>query len=479
MAENRLPKYKFSTPKKEKTLMDYYKVLPLKKTVNNDDNNDLNDDNKAIDINKNTNLENNNNININNNNNNENNISNNDDDIVKNINKIENISPEKENNEENEDDDIDIDINSSKNEINYTTENDFLKEKKSEKKTSIKQKLSLLGKKRLIKQKDKIFLNKIKKHIASNYFDKEAELGSDNEEHDDKVKKIYNSDSELENESEKEKNIPNLIDDETILEENDSEYQEKYLNDLFLKDKEEILKVIEGPQQRNNRIKNNNENNENIINNSDLPLKLRIEKMKDARMNEEDEINEINFDGLVNKFKQLKKAFKEDSNNNELEMELKNSQKNIIEKIQEKYKINKKELIERIKENNKIMENVIILDNNNNNNNNKKKNLLLVKGNNNNNNFNKKYHTPYKLKNLMNNQNSFLANIKKEKNNNNFIKNNLSKFFNNNIKQNYLISPLKSAKKNNNTTFINNLNINANSLVTPAGNLTSLFLKKD
>ena len=464
MAENRLPKYKFSTPKKEKTIMDYYKVLPVKKTINDDDNNNLNDENNfSIDINKNKNIELDNNILNNDFSNNEN---------VKNNNSEIKIS-EGKNDEKEDDDDFDIDINSSKNEINYTTENDFTKEKKHDKKTSIKQKLSLLGKKRLIKQKDKIFLNKIKKHIASNYFDKEAELGSDNEEHDDKIKKIYNSDSELENESEKEKNIPNLIDDETILEENDSEYQEKYLNDLFLKDKEEILKVIEGPQQR----KNNNNNNENIINNSDLPLKLRIEKMKDVRMNEEDEMNEINFDGLVNKFKQLKKAFKEDSNNNELEMELKNSQKNIIEKIQEKYKINKKELIERIKENNKIMENVIILDNNKNNNN-KKKNLLLVKGNNNNN-FNKKYHTPYKLKNLMNNQNSFLANIKKEKNN--FTKNNLNKLFNNNIKQPYLISPLKSAsaKKNNNTTFINNLNINANSLVTPAGNLTSLFLKKD
>ena len=465
MAENRLPKYKFSTPKKEKTIMDYYKVLPVKKTINDDDNNNLNDENNfSIDINKNKNIELDNNILNNDFSNNEN---------VKNNNSEIKIS-EGKNDEKEDDDDFDIDINSSKNEINYKTENDFTKEKKHDKKTSIKQKLSLLGKKRLIKQKDKIFLNKIKKHIASNYFDKEAELGSDNEEHDDKIKKIYNSDSELENESEKEKNIPNLIDDETILEENDSEYQEKYLNDLFLKDKEEILKVIEGPQQR----KNNN-NNENIINNSDLPLKLRIEKMKDVRMNEEDEMNEINFDGLVNKFKQLKKAFKEDSNNNELEMELKNSQKNIIEKIQEKYKINKKELIERIKENNKIMENVIILDNNNNNNN-KKKNSLLVKGNNNNNNFNKKYHTPYKLKNLMNNQNSFLANIKKEKNNNTFIKNNLNKVFNNSIKQTYLISPLKSASaKKNNTTFTNNLNINANSIVTPAGNLTSLFLKKD
>ena len=72
MAENRLPKYKFSTPKKEKTLMDYYKVLPLKKTVNDDDNNDLIDDNKAIDINKNKNIELEHN-NINNNDNNENN----------------------------------------------------------------------------------------------------------------------------------------------------------------------------------------------------------------------------------------------------------------------------------------------------------------------------------------------------------------------------------------------------------------------
>ena len=51
MAENRLPKYKFSTPKKEKTIMDYYKVLPVKKTINDDDNNNLNEENNfSIDL---------------------------------------------------------------------------------------------------------------------------------------------------------------------------------------------------------------------------------------------------------------------------------------------------------------------------------------------------------------------------------------------------------------------------------------------
>ena len=32
--------------------------------------------------------------------------------------------------------------------------------------------------------------------IAKNYVEKEAELGADNEEHDDVIKKVYHSDSE-------------------------------------------------------------------------------------------------------------------------------------------------------------------------------------------------------------------------------------------------------------------------------------------
>ena len=54
-----------------------------------------------------------------------------------------------------------------------------------------------------MKKSDIILKKKILKKMAKNYFDKEAELGSDNEEHDDIIKKVYHSDSDSEREEDK------------------------------------------------------------------------------------------------------------------------------------------------------------------------------------------------------------------------------------------------------------------------------------
>ena len=110
---------------------------------------------------------------------------------------------------------------------------------------------NFLGHKRLIKKSDLILQKQITKKLAKHYFDKEAELGSDNEEHDNIIKKVYNSDSDLEK-KEDIGNIEDLIDDKNILNSlNNEEQKEKFITDMFIKDREEVLKVIEGPQRRN------------------------------------------------------------------------------------------------------------------------------------------------------------------------------------------------------------------------------------
>ena len=76
----------------------------------------------------------------------------------------------------------------------------------------------------------------------------EAELGSDNEEHDDVIKKVYHSDSESDKEKDKNaQDIENLIDNE---EDDSFDQNEKYFDDMLEKDHDEILKVIEGPKKR-------------------------------------------------------------------------------------------------------------------------------------------------------------------------------------------------------------------------------------
>ena len=301
----------------------------------------------------------------------------------------------------------------------------------------------LLGHKRLIKKSDLILQKELTKKLAKNYFDKEAELGSDNEEHDNVIKKVYNSDSDLEK-KEDIGNIEDLIDDKNILNSLDNEEQkEKFITDMFIKDREEVLKVIEGPQRRiiNNKI-------EKKFDESDLPLKLRIERMKNEYFDEEDENEENNFQTLVSRLKKLKKQFKEDNANEDLKAIFISYQNMALKKIEKINKTNKNELKKRMMEDNKILENVVLLNKKDTEKNEKKNNNLFIKGNGTNTN-NKIYHS-YKIGSFINSTNSFLRNYQ-----------NNQKVNNKTINKNY-------EKKN--------INTNLNSFM--IGNLSSLFVKK-
>ena len=336
---------------------------------------------------------------------------------------------------------INDDLNERKNlSINSTQTSEKIQEKI--KKEDNKEE-KLLGHKRIIKKSDLILQKELTKKLAKNYFDKEAELGSDNEEHDNVIKKVYNSDSDLEK-NEDIGNIEDLIDDKNILNSLDNEEQkEKFITDMFIKDREEVLKVIEGPQRRiiNNKI-------EKKFDESDLPLKLRIERMKNEYFDEEDENEENNFQTLVSRLKKLKKQFKEDNANEDLKAIFISYQNMALKKIEKINKTNKNELKKRMMEDNKILENVVLLNKKDTEKNEKKNNNLFIKGNGTNTN-NKIYHS-YKIGSFINSTNSFLRNYQ-----------NNQKVNNKTINKNY-------EKKN--------INTNLNSFM--IGNLSSLFVKK-
>ncbi len=268
---------------------------------------------------------------------------------------------------------------------NLNNENIYKKEEKITKK-------EFISHKRLIKRKDILRKREIRKNFIKKYFDDEAELGSDNEEHDNIIKNI-NSDSDTENDD---GFLEDLIDDKSISSYN--EQNDKFINDMFIKDNEEILKVIQGKIKRKKII-------EKKYNDNELPLKIRIERMKN--MNNDFEIKKFNL-----KFfnKKIKEELGE-NDNEELKDAFNDYKENTIRQIEKVNNFKIKELKERMKENNKILENIILLNKKNKR---EKKNNLFIKGNNlkiQNNDF-----FTYTINSYSNSINSFLRNNQKNKN---------------------------------------------------------------
>ena len=268
---------------------------------------------------------------------------------------------------------------------NLNNENIYKKEEKITKK-------EFISHKRLIKRKDILRKREIRKNFVKKYFDDEAELGSDNEEHDNIIKNI-NSDSDTENDD---GFLEDLIDDKSISSYN--EQNDKFINDMFIKDNEEILKVIQGKIKRKKIT-------EKKYNDNELPLKIRIERMKN--MNNDFEIKKFNL-----KFfnKKIKEEFGE-NDNEELKDAFNDYKENTIRQIEKANNFKIKELKERMKENNKILENIILLNKKNKR---EKKNNLFIKGNNlkvQNNDF-----FTYTINSYSNSINSFLRNNQKNKN---------------------------------------------------------------
>lgn len=214
-----------------------------------------------------------------------------------------------------------------------------------------------LQRKRLMKTREIIQQKKFLGKIAKTYFiEKEAELGSDNEEHDDVVKKLT-SDDEYDEKNDK-IDIPNLINDEKIDEKllRNEINKEKFIDDMLIKDKEEIKKVIEGPQERKSI-----DEEMMAFNDEELPLKLRLEKMLNKNYEEDKENDKLTFTSIMKNFKNLKKQLQNEENNDELKDALENYEMNAIKKIREIQKINQNEIKNRIKENESILENVLII----------------------------------------------------------------------------------------------------------------------
>ena len=210
-----------------------------------------------------------------------------------------------------------------------------------------------MSKKRLMKKSDIILKNKLLKKMAKNYFDKEAELGSDNEDHDDLIKKVYNSDSDSEKENDKNaKDIDNLIDNE---EKENYVQNKKFFDDMLEKDHDEILQVIEGPKKRivkefPKKI---------MIEDNGLSLKVRMERMNDMNILREEEEENNEFKNLENKLKELKKEANEDEMNEEIKEMIEINNNKIIKQINIMSGQENKRFKEHLQQNKEILKNVI------------------------------------------------------------------------------------------------------------------------
>ena len=273
-----------------------------------------------------------------------------------------------------------------------------------------------LEKKRLMKKSDIILKKKLLRKIARNYVEKEAELGSDNEEHDDIVKKVYHSDSDSEKENDKNaQDIENLIDNE----ENDSfDQNQKYFDDMLEKDHEEVLKVIEGPKKR--IIKEVPK--KIMLDENGLSLKVRMERMSDLNnlRDEEDENNEeYQFKNLENKLKELKKRENEEEMNEEIKEMIEDNNNKLIKQINIITGQQNKRFKQHMQENEAILKNVIMNEDEDSLNKKKENNDMVIKGNGAASLANKKFKPFFGMGKFGNGKNSLLNHIKKEKINSN------------------------------------------------------------
>lgn len=215
------------------------------------------------------------------------------------------------------------------------------------------------SKSKLLKVSEKIQIEKENKKIAkfrkNEFVDSEAELGSDKEEHDDVIKRIQDVDED--DSDNQEDDLPDLIDKtEEIIEGND-EIQKKFFNEMMDQDKKEIKQVINGPIERQKRLRSNIDKLPDTEDDY-LALNMRIKKFKSSSTEEK------NDPGFMVNFLSIQKQFEEEINDDNQDEELskmvKTYENNMIKKIAEK-SVNIDDIIElRNKENDKILENVVI-----------------------------------------------------------------------------------------------------------------------
>ena len=242
---------------------------------------------------------------------------------------------------------------------------------------------NLFGYSKLKKLKKKSEIEKekkINKHLSMGFFDIEAELGSDNEDHDDIVKKIIDD----EDDENLDGDVKDLIRDDANEEEEADLLKKKFFDDMLDRDQSEVKRVIDGPlnapQLNVKRSRSANVDERNF--DDEMTMEMRMKKFKG-----DDKTSDPQFslNNLFNSFKNIEKRISEnaeDDPNEELKEIYQTLEIKMVKKIAEKEKDHRKDLMNRMKENDKILENVIILnsDLNTSTNDENNKNRFFIKG---------------------------------------------------------------------------------------------------
>jgi hypothetical protein len=229
-------------------------------------------------------------------------------------------------------------------------------EKEAEEDPFAEIKLKKLKKTKLIEKEKKI--NKILS--LNTFFEYEAELGSDNEEHDDVVKKEKNDDDNYLDE-ENDEDLKDLIADENEIGEDEENIQEKYFEEMLEQDKENLKRVIKGPPARLKRDRNDIK-----LDKEYLPLNMRMKKQRSDDGVLYSFSNDVIFRKLESIQQRIGENEEEGDENEEMKEMYQSYENSIIKKIAEKSNDYAKQLDERIKEHDEIMKNVIMVDENKN-----------------------------------------------------------------------------------------------------------------
>jgi len=211
------------------------------------------------------------------------------------------------------------------------------------------------------------------------YLDLEAEEGSDNEEHDDKIKKILDKNEPDEENDDPNRNLEDLIDDCIAHTEKENKLlRNKFREDELAKDKEIINDVIEGNFKRKKRKWDDFEKDHSDLDHENEDKKLMLKERKkiiSCLMNNKETYSDsfntnkkiINISKLkkqLDEFAEIEGINGEDSKEGESDLNelLYGYEKEIKKKISEQSSCFKRRFEQRIKENDEILENVIDLN---------------------------------------------------------------------------------------------------------------------
>ena len=222
---------------------------------------------------------------------------------------------------------------------------------------------NIIKKKEIIREE-----RKNKRKVAKNLFiDDEAELGSDDEEHDDEIRACDDSDVEYdrklgeEEENNAAENVEGLIDacyeNKSIRERNKDEelVYEKYFNEELKRDKELVKKIInfDYNQRKNKYLDNHSDNEEGYI-----PLQERFKLANSQSDNAGNLLESFKFEMFKNmKRKEENKGVISSSDNEETKELQLLRQESLIKKHAEKNSIYTDVFKQRLLENNKILSN--------------------------------------------------------------------------------------------------------------------------